>query len=49
MDFPITPGQCTYIRKIQSHKPIVVVNGPAGSGKSFLACQKHLERYRKES
>lgn len=47
MDFPITPGQCTYVRKIQSHKPIVVVNGPAGSGKSFLACQEAFRKIQK--
>ena len=40
MQFPKTSGQCTYLRSIQSPKPIVIATGPAGSGKTLLACQE---------
>lgn len=40
MQFPQTPNQCTYLRAIQSPKPIVIVTGPAGTGKTMLACQE---------
>ena len=40
MQFPKTPGQCTYLRSIQSPKPIIIATGPAGSGKTLLACQE---------
>lgn len=40
MQFPKTHGQCVYLRGIQSSKPILIVTGPAGSGKTMLACQE---------
>ena len=40
MQFPKTSGQCVYLRGIQSPKPILVATGPAGSGKTMLACQE---------
>jgi len=40
MQFPKTPGQCTYLRSIQSPKPIIIATGSAGSGKTLLACQE---------
>lgn len=43
MDFPKTPGQCKYVLALRSHKPIVVATGPAGSGKTMLACQVGME------
>lgn len=44
MHFPKTPGQCKYMLALRSHKPIVVSTGPAGSGKTLLACQLAVER-----
>jgi len=49
MQFPKTPGQCRYLRSIQSVKPVTIATGPAGSGKTILACQEaciHLSRRR---
>jgi phosphate starvation-inducible protein PhoH and related proteins len=43
MDFPKTPGQCKYILALRSPKPIVIASGPAGSGKTMLACQIGME------
>ena len=43
MNFPKTPGQCTYMRALQSHKPIIIATGPAGTGKTMLACQLATE------
>jgi len=43
MNFPKTPGQCKYMLALRSPKPIVVGTGPAGSGKTMLACQVALE------
>lgn len=43
MDFPKTPGQCKYMLALRSQKPIVVATGPAGSGKTMLACQMGME------
>ena len=31
---PQTAGQCKYMLALQSTKPIVVVNAPAGTGKT---------------
>ena len=42
--FPKTPGQCAFIRGIQSPRPIVIATGPAGSGKTMLACQEAARR-----
>ena len=44
MQFPKTPGQCKYLRGIQSQKPITIATGPAGSGKTMLACQEAVRR-----
>ena len=43
MNFPKTPGQCTYMRALQSHKPIIIATGPAGTGKTMIACQLATE------
>jgi phosphate starvation-inducible PhoH-like protein len=43
MNFPKTPGQCKYMLALRSPKPIVVGTGPAGSGKTMLACHVALE------
>ena len=43
MNFPKTPGQCKYMRMLQSSKPIIVATGPAGTGKTMLACQLATE------
>lgn len=40
MQFPKTIGQCTYLRALQTAKPIIIATGPAGSGKTILACQE---------
>ena len=40
MIFPVTPGQCTYVRHVQSPKPILIATGPAGCGKTLLACNE---------
>jgi len=42
MQFPKTQQQCVYIRSIQSPKPILIATGPAGSGKTMLACQEAM-------
>lgn len=39
MNFPKTAGQCKYVLALRSNKPIVIGTGPAGSGKTMLACQ----------
>ena len=44
MNFPKTPGQCEYLRVIQSPKPIVITTGPAGSGKTMFGCQVAAEK-----
>jgi phosphate starvation-inducible PhoH-like protein len=44
MQFPKTHGQCVFIRGIQSTKPILLATGPAGSGKTMLACQEGVRR-----
>jgi|UniRef100_A0AB38ZMC6 phosphate starvation-inducible PhoH-like protein len=43
MNFPKTPGQCKYLLALRSTKPIVVCTGPAGSGKTMLACQVAMD------
>src|SRR6056300_211592 len=47
MNFPKTPGQCKYALALRSPKPIVIGTGPAGSGKTLLACQIALEHVAK--
>ena len=44
MNFPKTPGQCKYMLALRSNKPIIIGTGPAGSGKTMLACQIAIER-----
>jgi len=39
MNFPKTPGQCQYLLELRSSKPIIIGTGPAGTGKTMLACQ----------
>jgi phosphate starvation-inducible PhoH-like protein len=48
MNFPKTPGQCEYLRVIQSPKPIIIATGPAGSGKTMFACQLAAEQLREK-
>ena len=38
-----TPGQAAYIKALQSQKPIIVATGPAGCGKTRLACEMAIE------
>ena len=38
-----TPGQAAYIKALQSHKPIIVTTGPAGCGKTRLACEMAID------
>jgi len=47
MNFPKTPGQCKYMLALRSPKPIVIGTGPAGSGKTMLACQVALDHVTK--
>jgi phosphate starvation-inducible PhoH-like protein len=50
MNFPKTPGQCKYMLALRSSKPIVIGTGPAGTGKTMLACQialEHVEKYQR--
>ena len=47
MNFPKTPGQCKYALALRSPKPIVIGTGPAGTGKTMLACQIALEHVAK--
>ena len=43
---PQTAGQCKYMLALQSTKPIVVVNSPAGTGKTLLACHEAMRYHR---
>jgi phosphate starvation-inducible PhoH-like protein len=43
MEFPKTAGQCKYMLALRSPKPIVIGTGPAGTGKTMLACQIGME------
>ena len=47
MNFPKTPGQCKYMLALRSPKPIVIGTGPAGTGKTMLACHIALEHVQK--
>lgn len=42
--FATSPGQVFYLKQLQSPKPICIVTGPAGSGKTMFACQTAAER-----
>mgnify|MGYP000449733581 FL=1 len=48
MNFPKTAGQCKYMIALRSSRPIVIGTGPAGSGKTMLACQiatEHISKH----
>ena len=49
MNFPKTPGQCKYMLALRYQKPIIIGTGPAGSGKTMLACQIAIENIHKYS
>ena len=48
MNLPKTAGQCKYMIALNSGKPISVGTGPAGSGKTMLACHVAAEHIRKQ-
>jgi len=43
MNFPKSAGQCKYMLALRSPKPIIVGTGPAGTGKTMLACHIGIE------
>lgn len=43
MDFPKTAGQCKYVLSLTSRKSVVIATGPAGTGKTLLACHEALK------
>lgn len=43
MEFPKTPGQCRYALALKSQKAIIIGTGPAGTGKTMLACGVALD------
>ena len=47
MNLPKTAGQCKYMIALNSGKPIIIGTGPAGSGKTMLACHTAAEHIRK--
>lgn len=47
MIVPKTPNQVLYLKKLLTMtKPVIVVSGPAGSGKTMMACQIAAEKIR---
>lgn len=49
MEFPKTAGQCKYMLALRSNKPIIIATGPAGTGKTMMACQIAMEHIVKTS
>ena len=43
MEFPKTAGQCRYMLALRGNKPVVIATGPAGTGKTMLACQVAMD------
>jgi len=43
MNFPKTAGQCRYMLALRGPKPIVIATGPAGTGKTMLACHVAMD------
>jgi len=43
MEFPKTAGQCRYMLALRGQKPIVIGTGPAGTGKTMLACHVAMD------
>lgn len=43
MDFPKTAGQCQYMLALRGPKPVVIGTGPAGTGKTMLACHVAMD------
>lgn len=43
MEFPKTAGQCRYALALKSQKAIIIGTGPAGTGKTMLACGVALD------
>jgi len=43
MDFPKTAGQCRYMLALRGPKPVVIGTGPAGTGKTMLACHVAMD------
>src|SRR6056300_691749 len=43
MDFPKTAGQCRYMLALRGSKPVVIATGPAGTGKTMLACHVAMD------
>ena len=49
MNFPKTAGQCKYMLALRSSKPIIIGTGPAGTGKTMLACNIATEHIHEAS
>ena len=43
MEFPKTAGQCRYMLALRGSKPVVIGTGPAGTGKTMLACHVAID------